>query len=421
MPLSLASDAIIFTDSTRLSSGIITSAQLSAGAVQQSFANVSGPFSFRNKLINGNFDIWQRDITHTAPISSAPGYCTADRFAFGSSVGQPVTPARGTRTVSRQTTTSTEFSAFQANYYARVTNNIITFGGIPLNENTNGGSQSLLIQNIENAYNFLGKTFTLSFWARASQATKIFHETQIFTSVAPGMWTPTIVKVFDLTTSWQKFTHTYTVPTFSQVVSAAYDPAAVDGNLPNPPYTPIGASNLPPLSAWITQVDFKTYWTLREWRVHGNAYAGQRPSGFEGTNMSLADFQAVNNSVITSGWYDIAQIQLEEGSVATPFEVRPLGLELALCQRYYELGYAFLDNNTSPAVTDTQYRFVYNYKQTKRTPTPTVTRTGGPPASTTPGAFAPPSLTNEHRCVVSYNVPGVNAEYDLTFTIDGEL
>ena len=39
------------------------------------------------------------------------------------------------------------------------------------------------------------------------------------------------------------------------------------------------------------------------------------------------------NSVYT---LDIAQVQLEEGSVATPFEVRPYGLELALCRRYFE-------------------------------------------------------------------------------------
>jgi hypothetical protein len=32
----------------------------------------------------------------------------------------------------------------------------------------------------------------------------------------------------------------------------------------------------------------------------------------------------------------INQVQLEDGSVATPFEQRPYGLELSLCQRYYE-------------------------------------------------------------------------------------
>lgn len=36
----------------------------------------------------------------------------------------------------------------------------------------------------------------------------------------------------------------------------------------------------------------------------------------------------------TSGTF--TQVQLEPGSVATPFEQRPIGTELALCQRYYE-------------------------------------------------------------------------------------
>ena len=34
--------------------------------------------------------------------------------------------------------------------------------------------------------------------------------------------------------------------------------------------------------------------------------------------------------------FNVYNVQLEEGSVATPFEMRPYGLELSLCQRYYE-------------------------------------------------------------------------------------
>ena len=41
----------------------------------------------------------------------------------------------------------------------------------------------------------------------------------------------------------------------------------------------------------------------------------------------------------------ITGVQLEEGSVATPFEQRPFSLELGLCQRYYEKSYSL---NTNP-------------------------------------------------------------------------
>ena len=37
----------------------------------------------------------------------------------------------------------------------------------------------------------------------------------------------------------------------------------------------------------------------------------------------------------TGAW--LAAVQLEEGSIATPFEQRPYGLELSLCQRYYQV------------------------------------------------------------------------------------
>ena len=38
----------------------------------------------------------------------------------------------------------------------------------------------------------------------------------------------------------------------------------------------------------------------------------------------------------TSGTWTIQNAQLEAGSLPTPFEQRPIGLELGLCQRYYE-------------------------------------------------------------------------------------
>jgi hypothetical protein len=41
----------------------------------------------------------------------------------------------------------------------------------------------------------------------------------------------------------------------------------------------------------------------------------------------------------TSGTFKIGDVQLEAGSTATDFERRPIGTELALCQRYYSKSY----------------------------------------------------------------------------------
>jgi hypothetical protein len=42
-------------------------------------------------------------------------------------------------------------------------------------------------------------------------------------------------------------------------------------------------------------------------------------------------------NAITTGIFVLHTVQLEPGPVATPFELRPIGTELALCQRYYEV------------------------------------------------------------------------------------
>ena len=57
------------------------------------------------------------------------------------------------------------------------------------------------------------------------------------------------------------------------------------------------------------------------------------PSGV--TNGLQLNFFPQNAGAFTSGTITITGVQLELGSVATPFEVRSQGTELAMCQRYY--------------------------------------------------------------------------------------
>ena len=69
----------------------------------------------------------------------------------------------------------------------------------------------------------------------------------------------------------------------------------------------------------------------------------------------------------TSGTWDIGNVQFEAGSAATPFERRQFGQELALCQRYYQVGFAA--GRLSIAATE---GWPIQYKVTMRA-TPTIT------------------------------------------------
>jgi hypothetical protein len=57
---------------------------------------------------------------------------------------------------------------------------------------------------------------------------------------------------------------------------------------------------------------------------------------------------------LNATWY-VTGVQLEVGSVATPFERRPYGTELALCQRYFEKTYLLSvapGTNSGPGLVD---------------------------------------------------------------------
>ena len=105
----------------------------------------------------------------------------------------------------------------------------------------------------------------------------------------------------------------------------------------------------------------------------GTTFSGTAGSWQAGTYYSATGATSV---VGTNGaTFYITGVQLEKGATATPFENRLYGTELALCQRYYEIGSAYLGAYTSlPANYPTGMLTGTNFQATKRA-APTVAAT----------------------------------------------
>ena len=62
----------------------------------------------------------------------------------------------------------------------------------------------------------------------------------------------------------------------------------------------------------------------------------------DANNGLLAEIAFPINAPITDKYFQISEVQLEPGPIATQFERRPIGMELSLCQRYYQIGLYFI-------------------------------------------------------------------------------
>ena len=232
--------------------------------VKSSFA---GGFNFRNKIINGNFDIWQRGTSQTTN-----GYGSADRWLCQNN--------GSTKTASQQA-----FDLGQTD----VPNNPKYFMRHVATSVAGAGNYVVMQQKIEGVETLSGKTATLSFWAKADASKNIAIEFRQYfgTGGSPSSSVDGIdAQLVALTTSWTKYTITVDIP-------------SVSGKT-------LGTDNN----------DFFGYYF---WFDAG--------SNLDSRTDSLGQ---------QSGTFDIAQVQIEEGTAATPFEQRPIGMELSLCQRYYE-------------------------------------------------------------------------------------
>ena len=278
-------------------------------AVQSVSSSLGG---FKNKLINGNFDIWQRGNTFNAVAVN--GY-TADRWAISYDNG-------GTRNITRQAFTRGQTDVPNNPFYFLSVQQTIAGTSAPQKFNA-------LVQRMEDSRLLSGKKVVLTFWAKASTPFNSVISLQQWFGTG-GSPSPQVVHnspEFQITTTWQKFTINFEL-------------SSVSGKV-----------------------------------------LGTNPD----TDFLQVAFGLPLNSTFT---FDVAQVQLEEGSFATPFEQRPIGTELALCQRYYEKSYPVdvapgAVNDYRGSTYEQQAVYTANtfagallkvtFKQTKRTSAPTIT------------------------------------------------
>lgn len=204
---------------------------------------------------------------------------TADTYGFDR---WRVGLSDGTVTYSAQTFTlgTAPVSGYENKNFAR----IVTTG------QTAAGAQGILVQRIESVRTLAGQTATISFWAKANTGTpKIALDVRqrFGTGGSPSSNVSTYGGQATLSTSWARYSLTVSVPSLSGITLGTNSDDALEINL------------------WVS--------------------AG-------------TDFNSRTGSLgIQSNTFDVWGVQVEAGSVATPFTAATGTLqgELAACQRYY--------------------------------------------------------------------------------------
>jgi hypothetical protein len=297
--------------------GIAGEAMLRAETPQEQF-NLIGA-GRRNLLINGAMQHWQRGTGPTAVGSS--GDYLPDRFKFWNSTGGAYTFERSTDTPNgfaystklQVTTADTSLGAAEYSIFA----------------------QHLEVQDCLSARMGYSdaQELTLSFWVKSSKT---------------GTYSMTLHKE-EGTDYFCHRTFNINAANTWEYKSFTYPPNTLSG-----------------ISANSTGTGFRVVC----WLAAGSSYDS---SGTEGQWSSSVDRYASDQNVnwmdSTSNNFYITGVQLELGKVATPFEHRSYGEELALCQRYFER-VRLADRYQGKVHNVTQAHFTYSYRVKKRaTPT----------------------------------------------------
>jgi hypothetical protein len=261
---------------------LVVSGTISGGA---------GMGSFRNRVINGDMRIAQRGTSNVL-VNSMDTYVTLDRWKFGT----------GTLT-GLMTTYQNTLSVTDAPYQngLRNSSNIVV--------NVSGTATSFTLLQVIEGYNAqdlnwgtsFGSPVTFSFWVKAS------------------------------------ITGNYTFHILSGVADYSY---LTPYTVTNPNTWEYKTLTIPPPPNGSTWGATTNAWGYLQFRF---AQVGSATIGWQ-VSVAQKLYGTVNLYDVQGASWAITGVQLERGTVATPFELRPFAQELALCQRYYQV---FGPGNTS--------------------------------------------------------------------------
>lgn len=249
----------------------------------------------RNKIINGAMEIAQRGTSFTVNTGFGANY-TLDRYSRIA-----VTAAVMTLTQEADGPASDPTLPYSLRCTVATADPTVT-----------ASEFWTLLQKIEgySARDLIGKTFTLSFWVRSAKTGT--HCVTFYNNDYPSV-------------------DRYYVAEYS--ISAANtweykEITVIDGLIT------AGTWN------WTNGSGLTVGWTL---------YCGTTRQGTSGSWQSgwaVATSSQVNVLDTIGNIFAITGVQLEVGDTATPFEHRPFGTELSMCQRYYEKSFPYA---TAPA------------------------------------------------------------------------